>query len=253
MTRETDPIPPLMYSQLADWFHLITAPEDYAEEAEFYRQALLEACLHQPETMLELGSGGGNNASHLKNYFKLTLVDLSQGMLNLSQTLNPECEHIQGDMRSIRLNRHFDTVFIHDAIMYLTSENDLGLAMETAFVHCRPGGAALFAPDCVSETFIPSTDHGGGDGGSRALRFLEWTADPDPGDTTYIVDYAYLLKNGIEEIRIEKDRHILGLFPRQTWLSLLAEVGFQPKVIPFDHSELESGAYDVFIGYKIIE
>ena len=240
-----------MYSELADWFHLITAPADYAEEAEFYRQALLSACDHQPETMLELGSGGGNNASHLKNHFELTLVDLSQEMLNISQDLNPECEHIQGDMRSIRLGRQFDTVFIHDAIMYLTSENDLRLAMETAFVHCKPGCAALFAPDCVLETFKPSTDHGGDDGESRAIRFLEWTVDPDPADTTYIVDYAYLLKTEKEEIRTAYDRHILGLFPRQTWLSLLSEVRFQPKVIPFGHSELETGAYDVFIGKKI--
>lgn len=242
-----------MYSKFADWFHLITAPGDYAEEAEFYREALLSACVHQPETMLEFGSGGGNNASHLKHYFNLTLVDLSPEMLNISRTLNPECEHIQGDMRSIRLGRLFDTVFIHDAIMYLTRENELRLAMETAFVHCKPGGAAIFAPDCVFETFTPTTRHGGDDGGTRAIRFLEWTVDPDPSDTTFIVDYAYLLRKGMDEILIEKDRHILGIFPRQTWLSLLAEVGFQPRVIPFEHSELESGAYDVFIGIKKFE
>ena len=38
--------------------------------------------------------------------------------------------------------------------MYLTTERDLGLAIETAYIHCRPGGAALFAPDYVRETFF---------------------------------------------------------------------------------------------------
>lgn len=111
--------------------------------------------------MLELGSGGGNNASHMKREFLLTLVDRSPGMLGVSRRLNPECEHVEGDMRSVRLGRTFDAVFVHDAIAYLTTEDDLRALFETAFEHCRRGGVALFVPDCVGETFEPATDHGG--------------------------------------------------------------------------------------------
>src|SRR5678809_482376 len=121
---------PKLYSELSSWFHLLSSPPDYAEEAEFARSLMGDL-----ETVLELGSGGGNNASHLKAHFKLTLVDLSNGMLELSQKLNPECEHIQGDMRTLRLGRTFDAVFIHDAIMYMTTEDDLRLALETARLH----------------------------------------------------------------------------------------------------------------------
>lgn len=248
-TEET-PSSPRLYSDLASWFHLLTAPEDYAEEAEFYRQALLAACPHPPQTLLELGSGGGNNASHLKAHFTLTLVDLSPGMLAISRSLNPECEHLPGDMRTVRLGRLFDAVLIHDAIMYMTSEVDLRAAFETAFVHCRPGGAALFVPDHVCETFQPATDHGGHDGEKRGMRYLEWTWDPDQDDTTYLVEFAYLLKDEKGTLRCEYDRHILGLFPRQTWLRLLAETGFQPRSIPFDHSQSEPGACEIFLGIK---
>src|SRR5262245_46741191 len=89
---------PKLYGELASWFHLLSSPPDYAEEAEFARNLLLEAGA-TPATLLELGSGGGNNASHLKSHFKTTLVDLSPGMLELSKILNPECEHTQGDMK----------------------------------------------------------------------------------------------------------------------------------------------------------
>ena len=65
--------------------------------------------------MLELGSGGGNNASHLKAHFQLTLVDLSPAMLAVSRALNPECEHLQGDMRTVRLGRRFDAPTDHIA------------------------------------------------------------------------------------------------------------------------------------------
>jgi hypothetical protein len=31
-----------MYSQLASWWYLLSAPEDYQEEAAFYRQQMIE-------------------------------------------------------------------------------------------------------------------------------------------------------------------------------------------------------------------
>ena len=53
-----------IYSDLAPWFHLLTHPSDYEEEAA-YIAGLVDAFVDGPaETLLELGSGGGNNASH---------------------------------------------------------------------------------------------------------------------------------------------------------------------------------------------
>jgi methyltransferase family protein len=240
-----------MYGELAEWFHLLSAPEEYGEEAEFYLGALSEALGGPPKTLLELGAGGGNNAWHYKHLVQsVTLTDLSRGMLALSATRNPECEHIQGDMRTVRLHRVFDTVFVHDAVCYMTDEEELKQAMATAFVHCRPGGVALFAPDHVRENFVASTDHGGNDGPSRALRYLEWTTDPDPTDSTYIVDYAFLMHEDGQPTRAASDRHLCGLFGRDQWLRLLAEVGFQASVRPFEHSEVPSGTLGAFVAVK---
>jgi SAM-dependent methyltransferase len=220
---------PRLYSDLASWFHLVTAPDEYVEEADHYRRLIQEAVDGPVRTVLELGSGGGNNASHLKAHFDMTLVDLSPQMLDLSRSLNPECRHVVGDMRTVRLDRTFDGVFVHDAVDYLTTEADLRAAFDTAFIHCRPGGVALFVPDHVRERFVPGTDQGGHDGPSRALRYLEWTWDPDPGDDTYLVDYAYLLRDEAGEVRVEHDRHVCGLFDRATWLRLLREAGFRAR------------------------
>ena len=241
---------PKLYAGLASWFHLLTAPADYAEEAEFYRTTLIEASTQAPRTVLELGSGGGNNASHLKAHFEMTLVDLSAEMLELSRTINPELEHIEGDMRTVCLEREFDAVFVQDAVAYMTSETDLRAAMETAFVHCRPGGVALFAPDDLRETFRPATSHGGHDGDGRSLRYLEWRWDPDPADTMYTVDFAYLLREADGSVRVEQDRHLCGLFARDDWLRLLSDAGFEPKALPFEHSELEPGT-ELFVGVKL--
>jgi ubiquinone/menaquinone biosynthesis C-methylase UbiE len=225
---------PKLYSELSSWFHLLSSPPDYAEEADFARKLIVEASATAPATLLELGSGGGNNASHLKAHFSLTLVDLSQGMLDLSRGLNPECEHIQADMKTLRLARTFDAVFIHDAIMYMTSEEDLRLALQTAARHCKPAGVLLVMPDMIKETFVSLTTHGGHDsntGDTRSIRYIEWTFDPDPSDTTYTVDFAYLLREGSAPVRVVHDTHVFGIFPRETWLESFRAAGFEPRAV----------------------
>lgn len=233
-----------LYQELASWWPLLSAPEEYAEEAAFFKKVLLENCELQPHTLLELGSGGGNSAAHLKAHFQMTLVDLSRDMLQVSAALNPECEHLAGDMRTVRLNRVFDAVLIHDAIMYMTTEEDLSSAMATAFTHCRPGGVALFSPDFVRETFSPGTEHGGHDGEQRAMRYLEWTYDPNPTDSTYFVELVYLLREADGSIQVEHDRHIEGLFSREVWLHLLRHNGFAPRVV------VDSYGRDIFVAHK---
>ncbi len=241
---------PFLYTDLADWWPILSHPADYAEEAEFYRKALLKYSKNAPKTMLELGGGGGNNASHLKAHFEMTLVDLSPGMLAVSQKLNPECDHQQGDMRSVRLDRQFDVVFIHDAIAYMTSETDLQAAIQSAYLHTRPGGVALFAPDFVRETFKPSTGHGGHDGVGRSLRYLEWTWDPDPTDHSCRMQMVYLLREGQEITDTISDQHDLGLFSLAEWKRIVRQSGFAPHAIPFEHSDLEPGSTYVFVGIK---
>jgi SAM-dependent methyltransferase len=240
---------PRFYQEMASWWPLMSAVEDYREEAGFYGDVLAAAGDAPSRTLLELGSGGGNNACFMKQRFQMTLVEPAAGMLEHSRRLNPECEHVQGDMRNVRLERQFDRVFVHDAVVYMTTAADLRAAIETVWLHCRPGGAALLAPDYVTETFRPGTDCGGHDDGPRGLRYLEWMTDPDPSDTSYRVDYAFLLREG-DRVHVEHDRHIEGLFPREEWLRMLREVGFEASVQPLVHSEVEAGAHEVFVAVR---
>jgi SAM-dependent methyltransferase len=221
-----------MYRELAEWWPLLSAVEDYAEEAAFFLQVLQVAGIPAAPSLLELGSGGGNNAFHMKAAFTaVTLTDLSPEMLAVSRALNSDCEHIEGDMRALRLGREFDVVFAHDAIEYMTTADDLRRAMTTVWLHTRAGGVALFVPDAVRETFEPSTDHGGHDGQGRSLRYLEWIHDPDPDDGQCEVEMVYVLREDGQPTRIEHERHLFGLFSRDTWLGLLREVGFEPVII----------------------
>lgn len=237
-----------LYSALAEWWPLLSSPADYAEEAAEYWRALSAHAARPIRHVLELGCGGGNNASHMKQWCQLTLTDVSPAMLAVSRATNPEAEHLQGDMRSLRLERQFDAVFVHDAVLYMRTEADLARAMATAFAHCVSGGVALFVTDSTRETWAPSTSHGGHDAGARGLRYLEWNWDPDPADTEVAADMVYVLRDSDGTTRVESERHHLGLFPRATWLRLLEETGFRARHERPSKSDCDVG--EMFVGLR---
>jgi SAM-dependent methyltransferase len=219
-----------IYSELAHWWPLFSPPIHYAEEAADLLPDLLDATATPPRTLLELGSGGGSLAWHLKSHLRLTLTDRSPEMLAVNKAINPECEHIVGDMTTLDLGRQFDRVLVHDAIMYATTPEGVQAAIRTAYRHCRPGGAAFFLPDHVRETFAPATDDGGEDGADgRALRYLEWSWDPDSTDHTYDVAYAFILREADGRVHFESEVHREGCFPLADWLSWLTDAGFEPR------------------------
>ena len=239
-----------LYRDLAEWYPLLTPVGDYTEEAAFYRCLFEAHCRRPPRTLLDLGSGGGHNAAHLKEVFACTLVDLEPAMLALNQRLNPECEHIQGDMRSVRLGRVFDCVLLHDAVSYMTSRVELAEAMATAYEHTAPGGVALFQPDFISETFQPGTETGGSEESGRALRYLEWRWVPGSWTDRYVTDLVYVLREKSGAVEVIHDRHIMGLFPRRLWLDLIAAAGFEPRAVPFEHSSCSDAGQEVFLGLR---
>ena len=234
-----------LYADLATWWPVFSPPSHYVEEAQDLLPTLLAAPDAPPRNMLELGSGGGSLAFHFKTHLELTLSDISPEMLAISGRVNPECEHVQGDMRRLDLGRTFDLVFIHDAIMYMLDQASVRAALATAYRHCRPGGAVVVVPDCVRETFEPATSHGGEDEpGGRGLRYLEWTWDPDRNDDTCEVAFAFLLREPDGTVHVDSDHHQFGLFARQAWLDWLRETGFVPE------TRMDPWNRDVFTGRK---
>jgi SAM-dependent methyltransferase len=216
-----------LYQDLAEWWPLISPPAEYAAEAA-YLAAVLQAAPRPVGELLDLGSGGGNVAVHLKRYARLTLVDISESMLAVSRRLNPECEHRQGDMRTVRLGRDFDAVLVHDAVDYMTSEDDLRQVIETAFVHCRPGGMALFVPDHTAESFRAGSGGGGSsDPSGRQASFREWTWDPDPGDSWVQAEYEFSLRSADGAVQTVHETHRLAAFRRADWVRLLTGAGFE--------------------------
>lgn len=173
--------------------------------------------------------------SHLTGDFDFTAADISPHMLEQARRLNPDVQFHVGDMRSIRLGRTFDAVLIHDAITYLTTEDDLRAAFATARAHLRKGGVFITSPDWFRDTFRgPYTECRTSTDGRVEFTYFEYTYDPDPSDTTVRTLMWYLIREGGGDPRIERDVHVGGLFPLSTWEGLLEEAGFRVEQDSYD-------------------
>ena len=238
---------PRMYHDLAHFWTLVSPPEDYAEEAAIWLDALRSKLGPGRHHVLELGVGGGNNLSHLTEEFDATAVDLSDAMLENSRKLNPGVDHHVGDMRTVRLGRKFDAVLIHDAIAYLLSENDLRQAFSTARAHLEPGGVVVISPDWYRETFPGTKIHSWTNNrGDIEFSCAEYAHDPDPEDTTIETVFIYFIKeSGV--LRVEQDSHTVGLFPKDTWSNLLTQSGFDVELGPYPVAE-DGREMHLFVG-----
>ena len=243
---------PALYGELVPFYHLLDPLEDHAGEGSEYGDVLLGA-VEGASSLLELGAGAGHGAHYVKRCFeRVTLTDLSGAMLDRSRTLNPDCEHVEGDMRSLRLPVQFDCVLIHDAIAYIATRTDLLSTLRTAAAHLRPGGAALLVPDCLKESFREGHEDHAGDDDERSLRAIAWSHDPDPNDDTYLYDFAFLLREH-GQVRAVHDRHVCGLFDEATWLSTITSVGLRGDVIsrPLPPEYADTGYTDrMFLCHK---
>ncbi|MEL6188827.1 MAG: class I SAM-dependent methyltransferase, partial [Myxococcota bacterium] len=237
-----------IYEELAPWYSLLTSPEDYAEEARWYADLLRGHAAREVREVLELGCGSGANASHMKAWFQMVVSDLSPAMLRECSRINPDLEQHVGDLRSLRLDRRFDAVFVHDAASYLLRPDEVTAAVETAKVHLRPGGVVLFCPDDLAENFAPGTESGGHDAADgRGLRYLEWSRAGER-DEEVVTDYALLLREADGSVRVAYDRHLTGRLSGTVWTSALTEAGFEVRKVPLQHSEVDEGRHHAFVG-----
>ncbi|GEM_PF-2748116 len=81
---------------------------------------------------------------------------------------------------------------------------------------------------------------------SPPSHYVEEAADLlHPGDNTFEVVFAFMLREADGSVRVVGDRHVNGLFPRAAWLAWLEEAGFTPS------SRFDPWERDVFLGKKL--
>ena len=142
----------IAYNELAWTVDWLAEPKEYEDEVMVYVNLIRQTAKEPPGTLLHLGSGAGGHDKIFRRYFSVTGADLSSGMLNIARVANPGIEYLEGDMRTLRLNRQFDAVAIPDSIDYMVSQYELRQAVQTAAVHLKTNGVLLLVAK-TKETF----------------------------------------------------------------------------------------------------
>ena len=216
-----------LYKDLAWLWPIWEDVEEYRAESELFTRLIKRHARIKVRSLLDIGCGGGKNVFHLKKHFKVTGIDKSKAMLANAKKQNPECEFYLGDMRNLNLKRQFDSVFINDAITYMTTKNDLLKVFRTAHKHLKPGGVMITYPDGCKEKFEQNeTTIWKSETVDMDITFIENQYDPNPEDDTFETTLIYLIRrNG--KLRIEHDFHVCGLFTLSVWRKSLKQAGFE--------------------------
>ena len=241
-----------LYDDMAWIWPVMSLPEHYREESEFYARIIMEMSGGKAKTVLNLGTGGGHNDSHLKRIFRVTGVDASVKMLELAKKLNPEVEYHHADMRSVRLNRIFDAVIIFDSIVYMLTDEDLQALFRTAAEHLESGGIVVAYHETLREYFREYTRVDTNTRDNMTVSYVEHCHDPAPDDETVQTDLVYIIHRDNRRI-IETDLHITRIIHLQQLLDIIKSCGFETRLIPFDIPDItEPGtdAYPLIIGRK---
>ena len=198
-----------------------------------------------------MGCGGGRNDFTFKKHFDVTGVDISDDMLRLARELNPESVYIQGDMRSIRSDKTYDSIVALDSVNYMKTEEDLIDLFRTAYEHLNPGGVFLTVVEESRKRFKQnrtiSSTHSRDD---TQITFIENSFDPDPADNHFEMTFIYLVREK-GNLEIFTDSHIWGLFKMETWHQLLKKANFSVQELKFAHSTfLEDKFLPMFVCLK---
>jgi SAM-dependent methyltransferase len=239
-----------LYKDLSWLWPIVSPADDYVEETEFFSSLIKEYSEIQVKSLLNLGCGGGQYDYTLKKYFKVTGIDSNETMLTLAHNLNPEVAYYTGDMRNLRIEGQFEAVTIFDSVNSMLTEGDLAAAFTTAYIYLKPGGVLLTMAEVTRENFkqnrMSSSSHVNGD---MDITFVRNYHDLNPASSIYEAAFIFLIRQG-GRLKIENDRHLLGIFRTNIWLELLRKTGFTVVQKEFAKPGSEIEPFPLFICSK---
>lgn len=133
-----------LYSKLASVYEaMYYSFIDYEEEYIFYSKILKK---YNKNSVLEIGSGTGNLASHfLQNGFEYLGLDYSQEMTDIAKTKVPEGGFIVGDMRNFQLKNQAQSAIITGrTISYVVEYQDVRATFKSIYQNLQSGGVLCF-------------------------------------------------------------------------------------------------------------
>jgi len=153
MVEQVDQKQSPVFNDYSRYYDLLYRDKDYQVEAD-YVAGLIHRFHPDARSILELGSGTGKHALLLaQKGFLVYGVERSPEMLKTARqnaANHPDAQasnlcFFQGDIRTIRLQKHFDAVIaLFHVISYQTTNDDVISTFRTAWEHLNSDGLFIF-------------------------------------------------------------------------------------------------------------
>jgi SAM-dependent methyltransferase len=220
---------------------------DYEAEYVFYSDILLN---YHCESVVEIGCGSGNLASRFSNNgFDYIGMDLSEEMLALAKTNNPNAVFVKEDMRNFNLQKKVEACIITGrTISYLLTNNDVVNTFKAINNNLKMDGIVSF--DCIdANKFIPQIDstkkviHSASFKDKHYQRDSIWKINLDNG---FCFDWTsiYYEKTAHDKlVKIGEDNSTVRTFTTEEIVLFLTITGFNVLEI----IERTSYAFDTFV------
>lgn len=225
------------YARSADLYDLAYAGKPYADEAQAVHARIQAHLRSGGNALLDVGCGTGQHAAHLRAHYRVTGLDLEEGLLEAARARCPDAEFHRGDMVDFDLGRRFDAVIcLFSAIGYVRTEEALRRTIAGFARHLRPGGVAVVEPWLTPEGFTP--------GHLRmdvydvpGLKMTRMGRSEYEGELSVLV-FNYLVGRP-EGVEMWEERHLLGLFSHAQMLDAFRAAGLE--VVEHDPIGLSAG------------
>lgn len=221
-----------MYGARAELYDPIYHWKDYAAEADAVVARLDDLGVPRGGQLLEAGCGTGSHLVHLRGRYAVSGFDLHEGMLDVARRKLPDLPLFRADIRDFVVREPVDAITsLFSTIGYLRDEAELAAAARAFAAALRPGGALVIEPWLTRE---------GLDVGRPGLQTA--TGDPDlllaramvsrvEGEHS-VLDMHWLVARRGADVEHFVERHVLWLCPRETFLRVLGDAGFDARFEP---------------------
>jgi ubiquinone/menaquinone biosynthesis C-methylase UbiE len=219
-----------LYNNLARYYDLIYSWKNYRKEAETIRRLIAKHKESKGNDLLEVACGTGGHIQCLKDDFRATGTDISNGMLGVARKKVKGVRFLQADMVTLNLGREFDVIIcLFSSIGYVKTHAGLKKTLQNFARHLKNGGVVIIEPWFTKRGYTKGRPHMAtyGDDDTKIARM---NVARVRGDIS-VMDMHYFIAERNKGVKCFVDRHELRMVEPQRILEFMREAGLRAKFV----------------------